>query len=251
MSNCIQAVKHRTITQKRSLQSNENNRQDRLCNSLFHANPFSKQLGEKENEREVNTKLESVVKKFEKYLRKDQNVGGNCVDTSPENDKSIKFHYKGDYNLPNDVNHPKTYKEAIEFTKKFCSSSSKWTDKDPENENQSLGVPITVWLTPLVTIPGCHEASVLRYEIPRWMVSKCVSFMVDYDIVEDRLHEMLQNPLVKKLIPLEKKLQRFKENLDTYLEDLKLKLREIVVDFRSGQTTVLNSFQTAGESNRK
>ncbi len=225
MSNCIQAVKHGTITQKRSLQSNENNRQDRLCNSLCHANPVrcrcnvhvQQALGETENEREVNTKLESVVRKFEKYLRKDPIVGGNCVDTSPENDKSIKFHYEGDYNLPNDVKHPTTYEEAIEFTKKFCSSSSKWMDKDPENENQSLGVPITVWLTPLVTMPGCHEAPGLRYEIPRWMASKCVLFMVDYDKVEDRLHGMLQDPLVKKLIPLEKKLHRFKENSNTFL----------------------------------
>lgn len=204
---------------------------------------FTKQLGETENEREVNTQLESVVRKFAKYLRKDPNVGGNCVDTSPENDKTIKFHYEGDYNLPNDVKHPTTYEEAIEFAKKFWSSLSKWMDKDPENENQSLGVPITVWLTPLVTMPRCHEAPVLRYEIPRWMASKCVSFMRDYDEVEDRLHGMLQDPLVKKLIPLEKKLQWFKECLDTFLEVLKLKLREIVVNFRSGQITALDSFR--------
>lgn len=84
-----------------------------------------------ENEQQVNWQFESKVQQFAEYLKGDPNVGRHCIDTSPENDKRIKFHFKRDFKLPDDVTPPTTYEGAIEFAEKIFRCASDWMDKDP------------------------------------------------------------------------------------------------------------------------
>jgi hypothetical protein len=59
--------------------------------------------------------------------------------------------------------------------------------------------------------------------------------MQNYEDVEDKVHYMLEDSLVKKLNPFQKKLKRFQQYLTTFLAELKMKLGEMVADIRSGK----------------
>jgi ankyrin repeat protein len=141
------------------------------------------------------------------------------------------------------VDRPTTYKEAIEFAKKFLQFSSDWMAKDPANKKKSLGVPIKVWLYPLVLMQYVQGAPALRYEISLTFASQCVGIMENYSQVEDELVLMLEDPLLKKLCPLHKKLQLFQRCLTSFIAELKRKLGEIVVGIRSGQDSAADSFR--------
>lgn len=190
-----------------------------------------------ENEQQVNWQFESKVKQFAEYLKGDPNIESNCIDTSPENDKNIKFHFKGDFKLPDDVTPPTTCEGAIEFAEKIFRCASDWMEKDPLDNNQPLGVPITVSLYPLVLMENAKDAPTLRYQISPVMASEWFLFMQDYKEVGDELNDTIKDSLMDKLSPLTKKLQLFQQSLESFLAKLKIKLGEIAADIRSGRTT--------------
>jgi hypothetical protein len=199
---------------------------------------FTKKLSKTENEQEVNGQLKLDVDKFTKFLKGNANVGGKWADTNQENEDNIECHFQGDFELPNDVDRPITYKEAIVFAQKFLKFSSVWMAKDDADANKSLGVPITVWLYPLVLMQDAQGAPALRYEISVTLASQCVLIMDNYGEVEGTLVLMLEDPLVKMLSPLQKKLQLFQRCLTSFIADLKIKLGEMVVGIRSGKIKV-------------
>jgi ankyrin repeat protein len=204
---------------------------------------FTKKLSETEDEQEVNGQLKLGAEKFQKFLEGNANVGGKWADTNQENENNIECHFQGDFELPSNVDRPTTYNEAIEFAKKFLQFSSDWMAKDPANEKMSLGVPIKVWLYPLVLMQDAQDAPALRYEISLTLASQCVGIMKKYGQVEDELRLMLEDPLVKKLSPLQEKLQRFQQCLISFIAELKRKLGEMVVGIRSGQDSAADSFR--------
>jgi hypothetical protein len=62
---------------------------------------FTKPDGEtEENEQQENWQLESKVQQLAEYLKGDPNIEGNCIDTSPENDKTLNFILKAILNSP-------------------------------------------------------------------------------------------------------------------------------------------------------
>jgi ankyrin repeat protein len=199
---------------------------------------FTKKLSETEDEQEVNGQLKLGVEKFTKFLKGNANVGGKYGDTNQENEDSIECHFQGDFELPSNVDRPTTYNEAIEFAKRFLKFSSDWMPKDDDDANKSLGVPITAWLYPLVLMQDAQGAPALRYEISLTLASQCVRILENYGEVEDTLVLLLEDPLVKKLNPLQKKLQLFQEHTSSFLAELKLKLGEMVVGIRSGKIKV-------------
>ncbi|XP_046654404.1 stonustoxin subunit alpha-like [Daphnia pulicaria] len=193
---------------------------------------FTKKLSETENQQEVNGQLKLGAEKIQKCLAGNANVGGSWADTNQENEDNIECHFQGNFELPNDVESPTTYKEAIEFAKKFLQLSSDRVAKDDADGNKSLGVPVIVWLYPL---KDAQEAPALRYEIPHWMASQCFLIMENYSEVEDKLVLMLEDPLLENLSPLQNKLQHFQRYLTSVIAELKIKLWEIVVGFRGGK----------------
>ncbi|XP_046654225.1 verrucotoxin subunit beta-like isoform X3 [Daphnia pulicaria] len=204
---------------------------------------FTKKRNETEDEQEVNGQLKLGAEQFTKFLKGNANVGGNQADNNRENENNIECHFQGNFELPSNVDRPTTYKEAIEFAKKFLQFSSDWMAKDPANGNQPLGVPISVWLYPLVLMQDAQDAPALRYEISLTLASQCVGIMENYGEVEDELRFMLEDPLVKKLNPLQKKLQLFQRCLASFIAELKRKLGEMVVGIRSGQDSAADSFR--------
>ncbi len=129
------------------------------------------------------------------------------------------------------------HEEAIEFAKKFIQLSTESVAKDKDGK-QPLGVPISVWLYPLVLMQDGQNAPALRYEISQSLASECVQIMQNYEDVEDKVHYMLEDALVKKLSPFQKKLKRFQQYLKSFHAELKMKLREMVVNIRSGKAKV-------------
>jgi hypothetical protein len=200
---------------------------------------FTQKLSETDKEQEVNGKLKLSAEKFVKLLIVNETV--DVEDTDQENENNnIECHFQSDFELPNDVERPTTYYEAIEFAKKFLQFSSEWMAKDPAAANKSLGVPVIVWLYPLQDTKG---APALRHEISLTLASQCVRIMENYGQVEDDLVLMLEDPLVKKLNPLPKKLQLFQRCLTSFIAELKRKLGEMAVSIRSGQDSAADSFR--------
>ncbi len=199
---------------------------------------LTKKLSETENEQEVNGQLKLGAEKFTKFLKGNANVGGKFGDTNQENEDNIECHFQGDFELPSNVDRPTTYNEAIEFAKKFLKFSSDWMAKDDADVSKSLGVPITIWLYPMVLMQDAQGAPALRYEISLTLASQCVLIMDNYGEVEDTLVLLLEDPLVKKLNPLQKKLQLFQRYITSCIAELKRKLGEMVVGIRSGKIKV-------------
>ena len=211
---------------------------------------FAKTLGETEEEEQVNGQLQLSAEQFIKCLKGNTNVRGELEGNLKGKENNVECHFQGDFQLPSNIQTPTTYEEAIEFAKKFIQLSTESVAKDADG-NQPLGVPISVWLYPLVLMKDAQNASALRYEISSTLASQCVRIMQNYEDVEDKIYYMLEDPLVKKLSPFEKKLKQFQQYLTTFLAELKMKLGEIVVDIRSGKVKVESFGQLLNHLNDK
>jgi ankyrin repeat protein len=198
---------------------------------------FTKTITETEDEQEVNGQLKLSAETFIKCLKGNANVRGDLEDTSRERENHIECHFQGDFKFPPHIPIPTTYEEAIEFAKKFIQLSTESVAKDADGI-QPLGVPIFVWLYPLVLMKDAQNAQALRYEISSTLASECVRIMQNYEDVEDKVHYMLEDPLVKNLRPFQEKIKRFQQYLKSFRAELKMKLGEMVVDIRSGKAKV-------------
>ncbi|EFX67155.1 hypothetical protein DAPPUDRAFT_331294 [Daphnia pulex] len=150
-----------------------------------------------------------------------------------ENEQQVNWRFQ----TPDDVTPPTTYEGAIEFAEKIFRCASDWMERNPLDNNQPLGVPITVSLYPLVLLKNAKDALTLRHQISPVMASEWFLFMQDYKEVGNELNDTIKDPLMEKLSPLTKKLQLFQQSLESFLAKLKIKLGEIAADIRSGRTT--------------
>ncbi|XP_046462593.1 uncharacterized protein LOC124208763 [Daphnia pulex] len=152
----------------------------------------------------------------------------------------VECHFQADFQLPKNVKAPTTYEEAVKFAghNKLSQVASDAMGRDASAGNEPLGVPCIIWLYPLVLLPGSEAAPAVKYEINRTLASECVRHVQDYDQVQDRLDDMLKDPLVAKLSPLHGKLTHFREHFNSFREDLNQKLREMVLNIRCGLDTV-------------
>jgi hypothetical protein len=211
---------------------------------------FTKTLTETEDEQEVNGQLKLGAEKFIKLLKGNANVRGDLEDNFKGKENNIECHFRGDFQLPPNIQTPTTYEEAIEFAKKFIQLSTESVTKDKDG-NQPLGVPISVWLYPLVLMQDAQNAPALRFEISSTLASECVQIMQNYEDVEDKVHYMLEDPLVKKLSSFQNKLKRFQQYLTSFIVKLKMKLGEMVVDIRIGKVKVGSFGQLLNRINDK
>jgi hypothetical protein len=198
---------------------------------------FAKTLNETDDEQEVSGQMQLGAEKIIKCLEGNGNVKVDSENVSKGKENNIECHFQGDFKFPPNIQIPTTYEEAIEFANKFIQLSTESVAKDTDG-NQPLGVPISVSLYPLVLMKDGQNAPALRYEISKSLASECVQIMQNYEDVEDKVHYMLEDALVKKLSPFQKKLKRFQQYLTTFLAELKMKLREMIVDIRSGKVKV-------------
>ncbi len=198
---------------------------------------FTKTLCETEDEQEVNGQLKLGAEQFLKCLKGNVKVGGYLEDIFKGKEKNIECHFQGDFQFPPHIQIPTTYEEAIEFAKKFIQLSAESVAKDTDG-NQPLGVPLSVSLYQLKWMKDAKKAPALRYEISTTLASECVQIMQNYEDVADKVHYMLEDALVKKLRPFQKKLKRFQQYLKSFHAELKMKLREMVVNIRSGKAEV-------------
>lgn len=156
---------------------------------------------------------------------------------------NIECLFKSDFQLPKNVKHPTTYEDAIQFASKLIQISFDSMVKDSTAGNEPLGSACIVWLYPIVLMPGGERAPALQNEINRTMASECVRYMQGYDQVDIKLDYMIKDPLVAQLKPFQEKLQDFRNYFSKFQMELKTKLRELVVNIRSGVDTIA-SFKT-------
>ncbi|EFX83459.1 hypothetical protein DAPPUDRAFT_315839 [Daphnia pulex] len=144
----------------------------------------------------------------------------------------VECHFEGDFILPENVATPTTYRETLVFASQFREILSRSMAKSVENE--PLGVPCLVSLFPLVNLSGVESVPRLRQEISNAVASRCVRLMEDYEDMEDEIETLLKNPLVAELSPLFEKLRVFQQLFDAFRADLKAKLRDLLINIRSG-----------------
>jgi ankyrin repeat protein len=202
---------------------------------------LTKRFEKDEDEQKASNKLNKCAVKLMEALRNTiVTVDGNLSGTN-----DVACHFATDFNLPDDVNAPTTYQQAMEFITKLKQFPLfDWMAKDAAADPaQLLGVPVTVWLHPLALMPGCDEIKLAPlYEMSPSLASQCIQMMEKYEKVADELHYMLQDPLARSLSPFLKKLELVQQHLTASLTELKMKLRESVVDIRSGKTQQKDSF---------
>ncbi|XP_046444357.1 verrucotoxin subunit beta-like [Daphnia pulex] len=158
-----------------------------------------------------------------KALLEDPNINSSEI---------IECHFEGDFMLPENFATPTTYRETLVFASQFREILSLSMAKSVENE--PLGIPCLVSLFPLVNLSGVESVPRLRQEISNTVASRCVRLMEDYDDMEDEIETLLQNPLAAELSPLFEKLRVFQQLFDAFRADLKAKLRDMLIDIRSG-----------------
>ena len=174
---------------------------------------FTKRFEKKEHEQKANGELKLSVEKFFKLLNGKTGVEaeGSIEAINSDATTSIECQFEGDFKLPNNVNGPTTFEEALEFAKTFIKVSSDSMAKDTEPGNQPLGVPRTVWLYPLVLMQDAEGAPAIRYEVSLPIASECVRIIEDYDKLEGKLDLMLDDSELQPISPLYNKLILFQQ----------------------------------------
>lgn len=201
---------------------------------------FTKRFKNYEEEQKVEGELKLNVGKFFKLLngKAGAEVEGSAKSLNNDNATTIECQFEGDFKLPNNVNGPTTFEEALEFAKTFIKVSSDSMAKDTEPGNQPLGVPRTVWLYPLVLMQDAEGAPAIRYEVSLPIASECVRIIEDYDKLEGKLDLMLDDSELQPISPLYNKLILFQQYVTSFRADLKIKLGKLVTDIRSGEVQV-------------
>jgi ankyrin repeat protein len=201
---------------------------------------LTKRFEKDEDEQKASDELNQCADKLIKALNGSAMMVDAAGNLSGSNDV-IDCHFATDFNLPDDVNIPTTFEQAMGFTRTFKQFAYDWILAAADDEtHQSLGVPVTIWLHPLVSMPGCDRTSpaLLYDEMSLTLTSQCVRILGNYEKMADELHSMLQDPLARRLSPFFKKL----ELVQQHLVELKMKLRKKVVNIRSGETQQKDSF---------
>jgi hypothetical protein len=76
---------------------------------------------------------------------------------------------------------PTTYDEALKFAGSFARTAKK---SFARHGGEALGVPCTVWLHPLVSLPGCANAPKLHWDFTLDQACQWVEFFEDCDTFE-------------------------------------------------------------------
>ncbi|EFX73192.1 hypothetical protein DAPPUDRAFT_325439 [Daphnia pulex] len=173
---------------------------------------FSQQLKETDDEQKVSAKLAASGKNLLRALEG-----------------------KVNFQLSKQENAPTTYEEAVQFASGFTKTLSDSIAKDSADGNKPLGVPCFVGLYPLVLVPGFEGAKVLHNDLEFTQVSKYTRIMEDYEALDKKLYSMISDPKTNQIPPFKKKLHDFQQNCHLFNRDLKTKLRDSVINIRSGR----------------
>jgi hypothetical protein len=218
---------------------------------------FTKQFESSEEEWQINSKtkiaLESCSNDIKLALEGKVNYQGNYHHSSSSS--QIKCEFKS-FGLSLGEANPTTFEEAIKFASNFRHIVHK---SITVQEGEPLGVPCVVWLHPLVALPGCAEAPKLHCEFNPDQAIEWVKILGDCDKIEKGLegHVRLSNNiffcflfLILRLVCyVFGKKWRSNEQVGNYLgrkialvkefrSESKKKLREMIVNVRSGNQTL-------------
>ena len=187
-----------------------------------------------DDEHQVNNRLNFCAGNLLKILSGNADIDARITEINDANEVDIRCHFESDFQLPKDVEYPTTYVEAIEFARNFTQILFDSISKDPSYDNQALGVPRFVWLYPLALLKDGKSAPLLKNEMSDSLAYECVQQIDDYCKVEGKLAYMFNDPLATKLNPFHGKLQDFNQHFTTFRVELQTKLRELVINIRSG-----------------
>ncbi len=218
---------------------------------------FTKQFQSSEEEWQVKSKtkiaLESCGEKIKLALEGKSSFQGNYRNSS--SNSQIKCEFKS-FGLSLGEANPTTFDEAIKFASNFRHIVHK---SITVQEGEPLGVPCIVWLHPLVSLPGCAEAPKLHCEFNPDQAIEWVKILGDCDKIEKGLegHVRLSNNIffcflfliLRMVFYVFGKKYRSNEEIGNDLRrkialvkefrlECKTKLREMIVDVRSGNQTI-------------
>ncbi|XP_057379369.1 LOW QUALITY PROTEIN: neoverrucotoxin subunit alpha-like [Daphnia carinata] len=200
---------------------------------------FRKRINQSEDKQSANGMLEICGNALIQVLGR--SLGGQCegekVDLDSGNETGIECKFEGDFKIPRDRNTPTTYEEAIQFAGQFSNFLPEWIAKDTAGGNEPLGLPCIVTLCPLVKLPGAEDAPILKHQINDIQASQCVRVMENYEEIEEKIEDLLDDPL-SSIRPFRRKLEFFRDQFTSFRTDLMLKLKDVVVKIRSGEHDV-------------
>jgi hypothetical protein len=196
---------------------------------------FSQQLKETDDEQKVSARLAASGKNLLRALEGKVEINGDVKPSEKHNETDIRCHFEGNFQLSKQENAPTTYEEAVQFASGFTKTLSDSIAKDSADGNKPFGVPCFVGLYPLVLVPGFEGAKVLHNDLEFTQVSKYTRIMEDYEALDKKLYSMISDPKTNQIRPFKKKLHDFQQNCHLFNRDLKTKLRDSVINIRSGR----------------
>lgn len=199
---------------------------------------FRKRINEMEDRQLINGVLNACGNKLVKVLLGALNGQGSGGSENMESDNhsDVECQFEGDFKLPDDLPTPTNYEEAIKFARQFSHVLARSMVK--EKNKEPLGVPCSVFLYPLILLPGVDSAPVLVQEISEITASMCVRLVEDYEDLEEEVADLLNDSLVENLRPLRKKLEIFQQYFSAFRANLKIRLKSMLVDIRSGRDEI-------------
>ncbi len=217
---------------------------------------FTKQLENDEDEKQVRGALQAGADSFVNAVIAGETGSGAQVRNltgKGGNNTEIKCEFEGDFQTF-DTKTPTNYDEAMKFSRKLMTILSESMAKEPTGE--PLGVPYTVWLYPLeqmrnlLNLQAIPEQAAVHKEMRDIDTFEWVRIMEDYNVIEDQLNFMLEDPLAKKLKPFYGKLQDCVEFFTLFRDQLKTIMAKMLVDIRSGQAETENTHRAKQLLNR-
>ncbi|KAL6483621.1 hypothetical protein MHYP_G00084930 [Metynnis hypsauchen] len=172
-----------------------------------------------EDQQKVEGNIQAVIKKIPSFSIEGQaDLKMNDDDKKLTDEINVTFY--GDFHLEKN---PMTYKEALTVYNTLPSLL-----KDKEN----YGVPIKVWLYPLVLLD--QKAAVLVREISTSLVSKTEHIVEQLGDVERRCNDLVENRTVQDFPVLQTRLQTFQGCFNEYKVVFQKALCRVLPDIRGG-----------------
>lgn len=206
---------------------------------------FKKQFQSTKEEESFNLELNILGENITKIIASGNgNFRRNCRDINSISYDRItcEFHSFG---LSLNEACPTTYEEALKFAANFSKVAHQSMAKDVNGE--AIGVPCTVWLQPLVTLPGCANAPKLHCDFSTLKQSaECIrewaSFLELYVDIERDIEEMMKITDRVFFVDSSQKIRRNQalliEKDFTKLRCEIKKLKDMIVDVRSGRASI-------------
>ncbi|XP_036448409.1 stonustoxin subunit beta-like isoform X2 [Colossoma macropomum] len=173
-----------------------------------------------EDQQKVEGNVNAVVKKIPSLSIEGQaDLKMNDDEKNLAEEISVTFY--GDFHLEKN---PTTYKEALTV---YATLPSLLNDKE------NFGVPVKVWLYPLVLLD--QKAAALMREISTSLVSKTERIVEQFGEVERRCNDLVGSRTVQDFPVLKTRLQTFQDYYSDYKVVFQKALCRVLPDIRGGE----------------